>query len=219
MPALSVGFAAHSLPFAFGASRSSSMEAERAASWAFRFRGLVAAALGAAFGAMAIFSPPIFAEAQWERVPLEIVGWLVFFAGAGLRFWATLYIGGRKRLVVVNEGPYSICRNPLYLGTFLIAFSVAVILQSLTFLACVLVGAVFYAWATVPAEERYLSRQLGDAYGHYCREVPRWHPLHHRGKRPRAAAGVQPSRAVGHAPRACRPPLSAAGRRVVAALG
>jgi protein-S-isoprenylcysteine O-methyltransferase Ste14 len=152
------------------------MEAERAASWAFRFRGVVAAALGAAFGAMAIFSPPLFAEAQWERVPLEVLGWLTFFAGAGLRFWATLYIGGRKRLIVVSEGPYSICRNPLYLGTFLIALSVAIILQSVTFLACVLVGAIFYAWATVPAEERYLSRQLGEGYMRYCQEVPRFIP-------------------------------------------
>lgn len=152
------------------------MEAERAASWAFRSRGLVGALLGSAFGTLVLFSPPLFAEAQWERIPLEIVGWLAFFAGAGLRFWATLYIGGRKRLIVVSEGPYSICRNPLYLGTFLIALSVALILQSLTFVFCVLIGGVFYALATVPAEERYLSRQLGDAYARYCQEVPRFIP-------------------------------------------
>jgi protein-S-isoprenylcysteine O-methyltransferase Ste14 len=152
------------------------MEAERAASWAFRSRGLVSASLGAAFGVLVLFSPPLFDEAQWQRVPVEILGWLTFFAGAGLRFWATLYIGGRKRLIVVSEGPYSICRNPLYLGTFLIALSVAIILQSLTFLACVFVGAVFYAMATVPAEERYLSRHLGEAYARYCREVPRFLP-------------------------------------------
>lgn len=152
------------------------MEAERAASWAFRSRGLVGALLGLAFGTLAVFSPPLLAEARWERVPLEILGWLTFFAGAGLRFWATLYIGGRKRLIVVTEGPYSICRNPLYLGTFLIALSVAIILQSLTFLACVFVGAVFYALATVPAEERYLNQHLGEAYVRYCSEVPRFLP-------------------------------------------
>lgn len=152
------------------------MEAERAASWAFRSRGLVGALLGGAFGALAVFSPPLFSHAQWERIPFEVVGWLTFFAGAGLRFWATLYIGGRKRLIVVSEGPYSICRNPLYLGTFLIALSVALILQSLTFMACVFVGGVFYALATVPAEERYLARHLGDAYARYCQEVPRFIP-------------------------------------------
>lgn len=152
------------------------MEAERAASWAFRSRGLVGAVLGSAFGTLAVFSPPLFSDAQWGRVPLEVIGWLIFFAGAGLRFWSTLYIGGRKRLMVVSEGPYSICRNPLYVGTFLIALSVALILQSLTFMACVFVGGVFYALATVPAEERYLSRHLGDAYVRYCREVPRFIP-------------------------------------------
>jgi protein-S-isoprenylcysteine O-methyltransferase Ste14 len=152
------------------------MEAERAASWAFRSRGLVGALLGTAFGVMVVFSPPLFDEAQWQRVPLEIFGWLTFFAGAGLRFWATLYIGGRKRLVVVCEGPYSLCRNPLYVGTFLIGLSLALIVQSLTFLACVFVGAVFYALATVPAEERYLLRHLGEPYVRYCAEVPRFFP-------------------------------------------
>ncbi|HQU41355.1 MAG: hypothetical protein B7Z73_00085 [Planctomycetia bacterium 21-64-5] len=152
------------------------MEAERAASWAFRSRGLVGASLGVAFGTLVVFSPPLFPQAQWERVPLEVLGWLTFCAGAAMRFWATLYIGGRKRQVIVSEGPYSICRNPLYLGTFLIALSTAIILQSMTFLACVLVGAVFYAWATVPAEERYLSRRFGEPYHRYCREVPRFIP-------------------------------------------
>ncbi|HVX11994.1 MAG TPA: isoprenylcysteine carboxylmethyltransferase family protein [Pirellulales bacterium] len=152
------------------------MEAERAASWAFRSRGLVGALLGAAFGVLVLFSPPLFDDAQWEKVPLEILGWLIFFAGAGLRFWATLYIGGRKRLVVVNEGPYSVCRHPLYVGTFLIALSVAVMLQSMTFLTCVLVGGAFYALATVPAEERYLTGQLGESYLRYCQEVPRFVP-------------------------------------------
>jgi len=39
-----------------------------------------------------------------------------------------------------------------------------------------LFGAVFYALATVPAEERYLSRQLGEPYLRYCRDVPRFLP-------------------------------------------
>ncbi len=38
---------------------------------------------------------------------------MLFLAGAAFRFWATLYLGGRKDAVVVDTGPYSLCRHPL----------------------------------------------------------------------------------------------------------
>lgn len=152
------------------------MEAEQAASWAFRSRGLVGTLLVLSFGGLVLFSAPASFEAQWAHLVLRALGWLVFVTGAAWRFWATLYIGGRKRLVLVCEGPYSLCRNPLYVGTFLIALSAAVMLESATFAAGILLGAVFYAWATVPAEERYLAGQLGEPYLRYCQRVPRFLP-------------------------------------------
>jgi protein-S-isoprenylcysteine O-methyltransferase Ste14 len=152
------------------------MEVEQAASWAFRSRGLVGAVLVLAFGAAVMLSPPAFTAAAWPRLTVEALGWLVFVAGAALRFWSTLYIGGRKRVMLVADGPYSLCRNPLYVGTFLIALSAAVMLESLTFTIGIVLGAVFYALATVPAEERYLTEQLGEPYRRYCRAVPRFFP-------------------------------------------
>lgn len=147
-----------------------------AASWAFRSRGLVGGLLVAIFGAAVILSAPAWPEAVWGQILFEVLGWMVFVAGAALRFWATLYIGGRKRLTVVCDGPYSLCRNPLYVGTFLIAFSAALMLQSLTFALGILLGAIFYAWATVPAEERYLRETLGEPYQRYCQRTPRFWP-------------------------------------------
>ena len=152
------------------------METELAASWAFRSRGLVGSLLVVVFGAAVMFSAPAWPRAVWGQLTFETLGWSAFAAGAAIRFWATLYIGGRKRLTVVCEGPYSLCRNPLYVGTFLIALSAAIMLQSATFALGILVGAVFYAWATVPAEERYLSETLGEPYLRYCRRVPRFWP-------------------------------------------
>jgi protein-S-isoprenylcysteine O-methyltransferase Ste14 len=35
-----------------------------------------------------------------------------------MRIWATTWIAGRKRQSVVNDGPYALTRNPLYVGTF-----------------------------------------------------------------------------------------------------
>ncbi|HUY36572.1 MAG TPA: isoprenylcysteine carboxylmethyltransferase family protein [Pirellulales bacterium] len=153
-----------------------SSKSEMAASWAFRSRGLVGAVLGIAFGALVLTSAPMVPAVAWGHLPFEVLGWLAFIAGAVMRFWSTLYIGGRKTRVVVCDGPYSICRNPLYVGTFLVALSTALLLKSLTFGIGILIGAAFYALATVPAEERYLSATLGEAYDRYCRRVPRFWP-------------------------------------------
>lgn len=152
------------------------MKAEMAASWAFRSRGLVGSILAVACGALAAVSLPLAPAGAWYRVELDVIGWLVFIAGLGLRFWATLYIGGRKAVTLVHEGPYSLCRNPLYLGTLLVALSAAIMLQSLALAAGMLVGAVFYALATVPAEERFLRKKLGEPYVRYCQRVPRFWP-------------------------------------------
>jgi protein-S-isoprenylcysteine O-methyltransferase Ste14 len=152
------------------------VETEMAASWAFRSRGLVGGILVTVFGAVAILSDPILPAAAWVKLFAEALGWALFSVRSALRFWSTLYIGGRKRRTVVCEGPYSLCRNPLYVGTFLIAISAALMLQSLTFALGIFLGAMFYAWATVPAEERFLREALGEPYMRYCQRTPRFWP-------------------------------------------
>ncbi|MEG0818380.1 MAG: isoprenylcysteine carboxylmethyltransferase family protein, partial [Brevundimonas sp.] len=48
------------------------------------------------------------------------------------RAWCSLYIGGRKKAEIVNRGPYSISRNPLYIFSFMGAFGVGAQTGSLT---------------------------------------------------------------------------------------
>lgn len=144
--------------------------------WAFRARGLMGTLVMLAFGALAIFSPPHFPEATWGEWACDTVAWCFFVAGAGFRFWSTLYIGGRKTHILACEGPYSICRNPLYVGTFLGWLSAAIFLQSITLAVGALLGIAFYRWFTVPAEEAQLRAILGQPYEDYCRQTPRFIP-------------------------------------------
>ena len=144
--------------------------------WAFRARGLVGGLAVASFGGIALMSEPHFAPQSNGVVLCNAIGWVLFVAGALMRFWSTLYIGGRKLHTLACEGPYSVVRNPLYLGTFLIWTSGAVYFQSLTLLAGVAVGIAFYRWFAIPGEEAQLRAMLGAPYEQYCRDVPRLIP-------------------------------------------
>lgn len=72
---------------------------------------------------MALISHPLVLEGALLHVVMDTVAFMFCLAGLGFRFWATLYVGGRKGSSVISEGPYSVCRNPLYLASFLLVIA------------------------------------------------------------------------------------------------
>jgi protein-S-isoprenylcysteine O-methyltransferase Ste14 len=128
------------------------------------------------FGFMAIFSQPHALEGTWGDIGMDTIGWALFVIGGAFRWWATLYIGGRKFNTVISDGPYSICRNPLYLGTFLTLLGFACYLESLTFAIGALLAATYYLAITVSAEEATLRAKFGQPFVDYCNRVPRFIP-------------------------------------------
>ncbi len=104
------------------------------------------------------------------------IGSLLILAGIAVRLWAAGYLGGRKSREVVDVGPYSLCRNPLYVGTFLMAISQAIVFQSALTAIGIMIPLLVYVVGVVPAEERKLNLRLGATYDDYCRRVPRWWP-------------------------------------------
>jgi protein-S-isoprenylcysteine O-methyltransferase Ste14 len=151
-------------------------------SWLERARGLVTILILIPFGAAGLLSSPVFAGSHLARFLFESAGWIVFLAGAGFRLWATLYIGGHKGKSLVTEGPYSVCRNPLYLGNLLLTLSIAFFMQSLTFAAGLLIASIVFGSVTIGSEERRLRSRLGAAFDEYCartpRLLPRWSAYH-----------------------------------------
>ena len=104
---------------------------------------------------------------------LEQVGALMIVAGVLGRFWSILYIGGQKNARVVREGPYSMCRHPLYLFSTVAIAGFALMLQSVV-LAILLVGTTFsILWMTARREEVYLLSAFGAEYADYMARVPR----------------------------------------------
>lgn len=107
---------------------------------------------------------------------LEITGYLLLIiAGLG-RIWCSIYIAGRKNKVLCTEGPYSICRNPLYFFSFLGVVGAFLALQSvlLTLIASILYLAYYHF--VIESEERRLAALFGDSFSDYLKSTSRFLP-------------------------------------------
>lgn len=102
-------------------------------------------------------------------------GILICFLGATLRFWASGYL--EKDHHPAQEGPYAWVRNPLYLGTYLMAFGIVLSIQNLLLL--VLSSLIFLAvyHYIILDEEEKLRVIFKDPYIEYCSRVPRFFPI------------------------------------------
>lgn len=106
-----------------------------------------------------------------EAVGLCAIGLCIFGRG-----WCSLYIGGRKTAELVTTGPYSSCRNPLYVFSMIGAFGAGAQTGS------VMIGVMFavVCWlvfrGVVLREEAVLSERFGRAFKVYRNTVPRFRP-------------------------------------------
>src|SRR6187551_1464956 len=80
------------------------------------------------------------------------------------RTWSSLYIGGRKIDELVQTGPYSVMRNPLYFFSCIGAVGVGMQVGTVTLglITGVLAYVVFYV--VVQREEELLSERYGAVY-------------------------------------------------------
>jgi len=93
--------------------------------------------------------------------------------GLWLRGYASGYV--KKNQELTKTGPYAYTRNPLYLGSILIAAGFAVALESwVVAMALVFVFAIIYI-PVIASEERFLRVTFPD-FEAYCRRVPRLIP-------------------------------------------
>jgi protein-S-isoprenylcysteine O-methyltransferase Ste14 len=102
-----------------------------------------------------------------------IAGALVLTPGLILRGLASGHVQKDKQLT--TSGPYAYTRNPLYLGSLMLAAGFAIAARSWWIVVIMLVMfAVIYV-PVIAGEERYL-RQTFPEYDDYARKVPRIFP-------------------------------------------
>lgn len=144
--------------------------------WIVKTRSWIAILIIAPFAIATALSSPSVSEGSLTEFSLGVAGWICFSIGALFRWWATLYVGGKKQRELTINGPYSVCRNPLYLGSFLLALSIAFFLPSLTFAIGLLLATPIYLSVTVSWEEAKLREVFGEKYEQYRSRVPKFIP-------------------------------------------
>ncbi len=102
-------------------------------SWTYRNRSRVSGLVVLSAWAYVALTRPWIPQGSALDWIVDAAAWLAFLGGAALRLWATLWIAGRKKNKLVDDGPYRACRNPLYLGTFAMGIGLALFLKSLVF--------------------------------------------------------------------------------------
>ncbi|MEF3280623.1 MAG: isoprenylcysteine carboxylmethyltransferase family protein [Elusimicrobiota bacterium] len=115
--------------------------------------------------------------AKPDSFTLFFFGIVFVFIGEFIRLIASAAI--KKNRILATRGIYSVTRNPLYLGTSLIAFGTLIQICSVShfcftlflWAVVIFVFSVIY-YKTIKAEEKFLLSKFGEEYIHYCKNVP-----------------------------------------------
>ncbi len=127
------------------------------------------------------------ATARWGD-PLTLgewrvgLGWVLlafFVVWNGWSLWLfarheTGLLPGGATNALIEEGPYRLSRNPLYVGLLALYLALALLVPSVWALALFPAAVLLVLWGAVRPEERFLHERFGESYDAYARRVRRW---------------------------------------------
>ncbi len=102
-----------------------------------------------------------------------LIGGLLLVPGLFLRALASGHVQKDKRLTI--SGPYAYTRNPLYLGSLILAAGFAVAARNWWIVAVIVVMFTVIYIPVIAGEERFLRHTFPE-YDDYARHVPRMLP-------------------------------------------
>lgn len=124
----------------------------------------------------------LISETGWHAISVtaahavSVFGIVLAMTGAIGRLWCSGYISGNKNRRLVTDGPYSLCRNPLYFFSFVGAVGVGLTTETATIPLVLTLAFALYYPAVIRSEEARLAELHGDAFTAYRRTVPRFWP-------------------------------------------
>lgn len=102
---------------------------------------------------------------------LFLLGTILVGAGVLGRAWCLSYIAGNKRNMVIQHGPYSLCRNPLYLFSFMGAMGIGLATKTFTFPLIIFIVFATYYPLVIKKEEKELKLKFGTKFENYMQKT------------------------------------------------
>ncbi len=122
------------------------------------------------FSRPALFDDPVLMRALfWSGFGLIIIG-------AMGRFYTMTFIAGLKNKTVVDYGPFSLCRNPLYFFSLCGVCGIGLMTGSLLLTAFMLLMFCISHIPQIRHEERSLYQKFGQRYADYRSRTPSFIP-------------------------------------------
>lgn len=111
-----------------------------------------------------------------------LVGWaLVLFFGVWNGWSLSLFgrhgtglLPGQATEALIEEGPYRVSRNPLYVGLLALYLGLALLAPTFWGLLLFPAAVLLVLWGAIRPEERFLRQRFGAPYDAYTRRVRRW---------------------------------------------
>ncbi len=128
--------------------------------------------LGFAFAVFYVW----LARPTWESL---LAGAAICLPGLALRALASGHV--QKNTCLTTTGPYAYTRNPLYLGSLILALGFAVAARSLWIALVIVVIFLAVYLPVVWGEEEFLRQRFAE-FADYERQVPRFFPRWRRSK-------------------------------------
>jgi protein-S-isoprenylcysteine O-methyltransferase Ste14 len=81
---------------------------------------------------------------------------------------------GQATNVLIEEGPFRVSRNPLYVGLLALYMGLALLAPTFWGLLLFPAAVLLVLWGAIRPEEQFLHRRFGAEYDDYASRVRRW---------------------------------------------
>lgn len=126
--------------------------------------------------ALVLFTAPVWSPDSLMAYAMQAFGLAFIVIGVFGRIWSSLFICGYKTKKVIQDGPYSVTRNPLYVFSFIGAVGFGLVAKSWIIISLIVAIYVFIYARTIMFEEAKLEEALGVEYLQYKANTPRFFP-------------------------------------------
>lgn len=125
---------------------------------------------------VAFFTAPVITEESLLHDTMMLTGYILLIACAVGRIYTSAFIGGVKNEKLMTDGPYSMCRNPLYFYSLLGALGFALMSVQVTQMVLFLLAFYYTYHQLIRREEEFLAEKFGAEYEAYRSSTPRLMP-------------------------------------------